>query len=161
VRNNATGHRGRPYRKHPREATGLIHHDIGGLKVGDIHFACAFDVDTRKVREVLRGELETEWRHCQINTFGGNATADSTVDLYIIPATDGTNYNDGSATINPVNFYRGSWSLRAAAVFRLTIQGVLLPPVPFKLCVFNNATGQAFPATGSTVRMVGYREQFT
>jgi hypothetical protein len=21
--------------------------------------------------EVLRGELETEWRHCQINTFGG------------------------------------------------------------------------------------------
>lgn len=96
-----------------------------------------------------------------INTFGGNATADSTVDLYIIPATDGTNYNDGSATINPVNFYRGSWSLRAAAVFRLTIQGVLLPPVPFKLCVFNNATGQAFPATGSTVRMVGYREQFT
>jgi myo-inositol-1-phosphate synthase len=37
------------YRKHPREATGLIHHDIAGIKVGDIHFACAFDVDARKV----------------------------------------------------------------------------------------------------------------
>jgi hypothetical protein len=96
-----------------------------------------------------------------INTFGVAPVVDSTIDLYVVPATDGTNYNDGSATVQPINFYRGSWSLRAAAVaFRLTIQGVLLPPVPFKLTVFNNATGQALPATGNTVRMTGYREQF-
>lgn len=96
-----------------------------------------------------------------INTFGGNAVADSTVDLYIVPATDGTDYNDGSATVQPLNFYRGAWSLRVAATFRLTIQAILLPPVPFKITVFNNATGQAFPATGSIVQMVGYREQYT
>jgi myo-inositol-1-phosphate synthase len=37
------------YRKHPAETVGLIHHKVGGLSVGDIHFACAFDVDARKI----------------------------------------------------------------------------------------------------------------
>ncbi|HVT82794.1 MAG TPA: inositol-3-phosphate synthase [Phycisphaerae bacterium] len=41
------------YRKHPAEKTGLIHHTVGGLKVGDIHFACAFDVDARKIGQPL------------------------------------------------------------------------------------------------------------
>jgi myo-inositol-1-phosphate synthase len=42
------------YRKNPREAAGLIHHDVAGLKVGDIHFACAFDVDSRKIGRRLK-----------------------------------------------------------------------------------------------------------
>jgi myo-inositol-1-phosphate synthase len=37
------------YRRRPDDSTGLMHPDIGGLKVGDIHFACAFDVDARKI----------------------------------------------------------------------------------------------------------------
>ncbi|MCL2645377.1 MAG: inositol-3-phosphate synthase [Phycisphaerales bacterium] len=37
------------YRRNPDEAMGLIHHEIGGLRVGDIRFACAFDVDARKI----------------------------------------------------------------------------------------------------------------
>ncbi len=41
------------YRRHPEETTGLIHHRVGGLNVGDIHFACAFDVDARKVGQRL------------------------------------------------------------------------------------------------------------
>jgi len=41
------------YRRNPRETTGLIHHRIGGLQVGDIHFACAFDVDERKIGKRL------------------------------------------------------------------------------------------------------------
>jgi len=41
------------YRRHPEETTGLMHADLGGLAVGDIHFACAFDVDARKVGQPL------------------------------------------------------------------------------------------------------------
>jgi myo-inositol-1-phosphate synthase len=37
------------YRRHPQETVGLMHPRIGGLAVGDIHFACAFDVDARKI----------------------------------------------------------------------------------------------------------------
>ena len=37
------------YRRNPRETTGLMHPRIAGLAVGDIHIACAFDVDARKI----------------------------------------------------------------------------------------------------------------
>jgi myo-inositol-1-phosphate synthase len=42
------------YRRHPEDSTGLMHPDIGGLKVGDIRFACAFDVDGRKIGQPLK-----------------------------------------------------------------------------------------------------------
>jgi hypothetical protein len=93
-------------------------------------------------------------------TFGVAPTADTTVDLYIVPATDGSNYNDGGTSTQPVNFYRGSWSLRAVTAHSLTIHGVMLPPVPFKIFIVNGSN-QAFPGSGSTVQMVGYREQYT
>ena len=41
------------YRRNPRETVGLMHPDLGGLGVGDIHFACGFDVDARKVGRPL------------------------------------------------------------------------------------------------------------
>src|SRR5579862_6342242 len=35
--------------RHSGSTVGLMRPEIGGLKVGDIHLACAFDVDSRKV----------------------------------------------------------------------------------------------------------------
>jgi hypothetical protein len=93
-------------------------------------------------------------------TFGVAPAADTTCDLYLVPATDGSTYNDGGTSTQPVNFYRGSWSMRAVTAHSLTIHGVMLPPVPFKIMLVNN-TAQGFPASGSTVQMVGYREQYT
>ncbi len=40
------------YRRLPAtegDVPGLMHVDIGGIKVGDIHLACAFDIDQRKI----------------------------------------------------------------------------------------------------------------
>ena len=37
------------YRRNPGQTVGLMRPQIGGLAVGDIHLACAFDVDSRKV----------------------------------------------------------------------------------------------------------------
>jgi hypothetical protein len=90
--------------------------------------------------------------------FAAATNADSTVDLYIVPAPDGTNYCDGGVAVQPVNFFRGSWSLRATTSYRLVVHQVALPPTKFKIFVVNNS-GQAMSASGNTVRMVGYREQ--
>ncbi len=94
--------------------------------------------------------------------FGTAPTADSVVELYLIPAADGTNYGDGAGGPSPVaprNHYVGAWALRAVTTAqRLVLQGVPLPPLMFKALVVNKS-GQPFPASGSTVRIVPYRTQ--
>ena len=42
------------YYCHSRDTVGLMHPDLGGLAVSDIHFACAFDVDERKIGRRLK-----------------------------------------------------------------------------------------------------------
>jgi myo-inositol-1-phosphate synthase len=41
------------YRGNPGQTAGLMRPTIGGLAVGNIHFACAFDVDERKIGKPL------------------------------------------------------------------------------------------------------------
>ncbi len=101
-------------------------------------------------------------------TFGSNPTAGSTVDLYLIPAADGTNYDDGAggaSPVAPVTTYAGSFPLRAVTTAQKVSLGgpggpslIPLPPVPFKALLVNGS-GQAFPASGSTLKMVPYRMQ--
>lgn len=103
------------------------------------------------------------WGVMQLDvTFAVAPTADSVVEAYIISAPDGTNYEDGAGgatPVAPVISYIGAWVLRAVTtVQRLAIKGVTLPPTKLKVLVVNKS-GQAFPATGSTVKMVPYRTQ--
>jgi len=42
------------YRRHSDDHTGLMHPEIAGFKVSDIQFACAFDVDARKIGQPLK-----------------------------------------------------------------------------------------------------------
>jgi hypothetical protein len=88
-------------------------------------------------------------------TFGTNPTAGSLISLYLITAPDGTNYDDTQA--NPMAFIGAFW-LRAVTTAQKTniIPGggqayILLPPCKFKLYVVNGS-GQAFPASGSTIK---------
>lgn len=99
-------------------------------------------------------------------TFGSAPTAGTTVDLYIIPAPDGTNYDDavtGAAGSAPVTSFAGVFPLRAVTSAQKVPCGVAsslinLPPTKFKVFVINRS-GQAFPASGSTVKMVPYYYQ--
>jgi len=100
-------------------------------------------------------------------TFGSNPTANSTIDLYIIAAADGTNYSDaitGASGTAPITSFVGGFPLRAVTTAQRVPLGVglrgpvFLPPVPIKLFVINRS-GVAFPASGSTVKMVPYRYQ--
>lgn len=103
-------------------------------------------------------------------TFGTNPTAGSAIKLYLIPAPDGTNYADnttGASGYAPPGSYVGSFILQAkTTIHRLTLQGVgpgslvPLPPTRFKAFLINGS-GQSFPASGSTLKMIPYRYQST
>lgn len=86
---------------------------------------------------------------------GSNATAGNTVDIYLVPSADGTNYTDGAGT--PANVsasqYAGSVICRAATAHRLALNQVLLPLCKFKAVLVNNS-GQAFNASGNTVKVL-------
>lgn len=98
-------------------------------------------------------------------TFGTNPTAGSVCDLYLVPAADGTNYDDsttGATLLTPVTSFVGSFPLRAVTTAQKVPLGVVwrieLPPTNFKAQIINRS-GQAFPASGSTLKMVPYRRQ--
>lgn len=83
------------------------------------------------------------------------------VELYILPSLDaGTSYADGSTSVLPSpNLYMGGFPVRAdTAAQTLSLRGVPLPPGFFKV-LLQNTTAQAFPATGSTLDMNGYKLQ--
>lgn len=100
-------------------------------------------------------------------TFGTAPTAGNTVDLYIIPAPDGTNYDDattGASGAAPGTTYVGGLPLRAVTTAQKVPLGlgqagyIQLPPTKFKVFALNKS-GQAFPASGSTIKLVPYRYQ--
>lgn len=86
-------------------------------------------------------------------TYGTNPTANSQVELYIVPALDNVNYADGSSTVVSQNNYVGGFLLRAVT----TAQRVILREIPLPMCSFKihvrNSSGQTTAASGNTVRM--------
>lgn len=89
--------------------------------------------------------------------YATNPTVNTTIDLYLVRAIDGTNYINGDATDAPApQTYVGSFTVRATTnPMRLGLYAVPLPPGLFKAVVLNNATGQAF-STGCTLKYRPY-----
>lgn len=87
-------------------------------------------------------------------TFGIAPTLDAAIDLYLVPAVDGTNYVDGSASVRPApNLYVGSFYVRnVTSAQRMAIRDVPMPPGLYKAVIANNS-GQSFPASGSTLKV--------
>ena len=96
-------------------------------------------------------------------TFGAAPTANTTVDLYLIPLSQagGTTYWDDSITALPLSLYIGSWPVRNVNSAQIIgFRGVPLPPQKFIL-ILNNGTDQAFPSSGSKVYFYSYAESYT
>lgn len=93
--------------------------------------------------------------------FGSSPTLGTPVNLFLVPATDGTNYGTADSTHIPANCGKGSFHVfNQTSSQKLIIQGVVLPPTKFKVMV-ENGTNQAFTSSGNTVEMLPYREQLT
>lgn len=95
-------------------------------------------------------------------TFGVAPTANSVLTLYLVPSLDGTNYGDATSGASPVTSpatYVGVFPLRAVTTIqRVPLRGVQLPPGLYKYQLVNGS-GQAFPASGSTLQYRRYRTQ--
>jgi hypothetical protein len=103
------------------------------------------------------------WGDFLINVqFGTAPTAGRTIELYIIPALDGTTYADGSATYLPPNLLVGAFVVvNTTNMQRIVLRGVPLPPAKFKALVRNN-TNVAFTSTPEETQMLNmlpYRTQ--
>jgi hypothetical protein len=87
-------------------------------------------------------------------TFGSAPSADGYIALYLIPAMDGTNYADGSSTVAPgADTWIINISLNATTNAQNKQVGpVALPPSKFKI-IAENRSGQAFPSSGSTLKL--------
>lgn len=89
-------------------------------------------------------------------TFGTGPTADSTLDLFLVPAPDGTNYDDGSNSVFTQNASIGGFNMRSVTTAqKLSIYAVPLPPTKFKVNIQNN-TNQTTAASGNLVKMIAY-----
>lgn len=88
-------------------------------------------------------------------TFGTNPTVDTTIDLYLVRAADGSNYEDGDASVRPSpDAFAGSFPVRAVtSAQRIVIRDVPMPPGFYKTVIHNNGTGQAFAASGNTLKV--------
>jgi hypothetical protein len=94
-------------------------------------------------------------------TFGTGPTDGMPVDLYLIPSFDGgTTYGDGDAsTAPPQNHYAASFNVRSTtSAQRIVLRDVPIPGLFYKY-VLDNKTGQAFAATGNTLKRRGHRYQ--
>jgi hypothetical protein len=94
-------------------------------------------------------------------TYGTNPTVDTCIDLYLVRAADGTNYEDGDASIRPgADSFAGCFQVRAVTTAqRMVIRDVPMPPGLYKAVIHNNGTGQTFAASGNTLKVRTHNRQ--
>lgn len=100
-----------------------------------------------------------EWGEFEFaGTFGTAPTANTTIDLYLVPSADGANYADGGGAVAPdIGDYACSFQVRAVTTAQRRVRkNVILPLYSFRAVALNNATGQVVPNT-STVKVTPYK----
>lgn len=87
-------------------------------------------------------------------TFGTAPAAGGYVEIYMVTAPDGTNYEDGSNTVDPGTHKLIDRIPVRAVTTAQRLSGRLIPLLPEKTkFLIYNGSGQAFPASGSTLTL--------
>lgn len=86
--------------------------------------------------------------------FGSAPVSTGIIEIYELVAPDGTNYGDGGASVNPgLLAYVAAIPLKSVTTAqRIHSHPIKLKPAKTKWLLFNRA-GQAFPASGSTLKL--------
>lgn len=88
--------------------------------------------------------------------FGTNPTAGTGVAVWFIQTQDGTNYEDGDASITPARRPDLVIPVRAVTTAQRIIRRVTLPAGKFKALAKNDGTGQSFAASANTLKIRPY-----
>lgn len=90
-------------------------------------------------------------------TFAVAPTLNSPLHLYALAALDGTNYQDGSASLRPPDdTYLGTFQLyNNASLQKVLTRPFRLKPVKLKFMGFNGS-GQAMTASGHTITLYSF-----
>jgi hypothetical protein len=129
--------------------TTLLSTELNALSSGSRTNASAMVDNDNASNRYLFGAFEL------VCTFGVAPTAGKTLDLYLLPSVDGTNFADGASTVAPSeSTYVGSFAVRGVtSAQRLVLAYVALPPTDFKALLVNNS-GQSLAASGNTLKLV-------
>lgn len=92
-------------------------------------------------------------------TFGTNPTANSTINVWFLTASDGTNFEDGSSSVIPQRNPDVFFPMRAVTTAQRIAKLCKLPVGTFKVLVQNNGTGQAMASSGNTVKILPITNQ--
>lgn len=87
-------------------------------------------------------------------TFGTAPVAGGYVEIYMVTAPDGTNYEDGSNSVDPGTHKLIDRIPVRAVTTAQRLSGRMIPLLPEKTkFLLYNGSGQAFPASGSTLAL--------
>jgi len=87
-------------------------------------------------------------------TFGTAPVAGGFIEIYMVTAPDGTNYEDGSDSVDPGTHKLIDRIPVRAVTTAQRLTGRLVPLLPEKTkFLLYNGSGQAFPASGSTLTL--------
>lgn len=94
---------------------------------------------------------------------GASVAAGGYQSLYLIKSVDGTNYEYGSATVDPpisalVGIFQNP-AVAASTACRMTLERVPLPNTTFKPVISNDNASGATNATGNELRVIFYSEE--
>lgn len=134
------------------------------LTTGNTLLSAAYDNTSGGTNNFLMADFELDLP----NGLGAALTAEQAVELYILPALDGTNYMDFDTNFTdvlaPAKNFVGSFAVRAESTAstaqRLAIMDCPIPPYSFKVGI-RNSTGQTLKdgASHFTVKMFPKRLQ--
>lgn len=86
-------------------------------------------------------------------TFGVAPTANTGLSVWFLREIDGTNYEDGSASITPARAPDLVIPVRAVTTAQRVSIPLSLPPGNFFALLKNDGTGQALAASGNTLKI--------
>ena len=85
--------------------------------------------------------------------FGGTPTANTSISVWFLREIDGTNFEDGSASITPARNPDVVIPVRATSNAQRIIKSCVLPPGSFIPLIRNDGTGQSLAASGNTLKV--------
>jgi hypothetical protein len=87
-------------------------------------------------------------------TYGTAPTASTGVSVWLLRSIDGTNTEDGSSSVTPARAPDVVFPLRAVTTAQRIVRRVVIPPGNWTPLLKNDGTGQAFAATGNTLKVL-------